>query len=259
MVTAELTTARQKAGHFYIWMGGICAVVAFGGFAPTYWLQVPVGTFVGPTILHVHAALFSAWTLLLVSQTVLAAEGRMNNHRAWGLVGISLATAMVCIGLAVAINGLTTSLAAGYGDPARAFFVVPVSGISLFAGFFVAAIVSIQRSRPQAHKRLMLLATISLLPAPVGRPFFVLAIGGGPGMRPGIGPPLAPILGLVPGLVAELMIVAGIIYDWRTRGRPHPVWLIGAAVMTAVILLRVPLSGTPAWRAFADALAHIGG
>jgi hypothetical protein len=29
--------------------------------------------------------------------------------------------------------------------------------------------------------------------------------------------------------------------------------------MTAVILLRVPLSGTPAWRAFADALAHIGG
>jgi len=83
---AELTTARQKAGHFYIWMGGICAAVAFGGFAPTYWLQVPVGTFVGPTILHVHAALFSAWTLLLVSQTVLAAEGRMNNHRAWGLV-----------------------------------------------------------------------------------------------------------------------------------------------------------------------------
>ena len=55
------------------------------------------------------------------------------------------------------------------------------------------------------------------------------------------------------------MIVAGIIYDWRTRGRPHPVWLIGAAVMTAVILLRVPLSGMPAWRAFADALAHIGG
>ena len=53
------------------------------------------------------------------------------------------------------------------------------------------------------------------------------------------------------------MIVAGIIYDWCTRGRPHPVWLIGASVMTAVILLRGPISRTPAWLAFADAMAHI--
>jgi hypothetical protein len=29
--------------------------------------------------------------------------------------------------------------------------------------------------------------------------------------------------------------------------------------MTAVILLRGPLSGTPAWLAFADAMAHFGG
>jgi hypothetical protein len=30
-------------------------------------------------------------------------------------------------------------------------------------------------------------------------------------------------------------------------------------VITAVILLRGPLSGTPAWLAFADAMAHIAG
>jgi hypothetical protein len=41
------------------------------------------------------------------------------------------------------------------------------------------------------------------------------------------------------------MIVAGIVYDWRTRGRPHPVWLIGAAVMTTVILLGGPLAVRP--------------
>jgi hypothetical protein len=74
---------------------------------------------------------------------------------------------------------------------------------------------------------LILLATISLLQAAMGRVFFVLATGGGPGLRPGLGPssPAWP-------------------YDWRTRGRPHRVWLIGAAVMTVVILRRGPLIGT---------------
>jgi hypothetical protein len=63
----------------------------------------------------------------------------------------------------------------------------------------------------------------------------------------------------VPSLLLEVMIIAGIVYDWRTRRRPHPVWLIGAAVVTAVILLRGPLSSTPGWLAFADTLAHITG
>jgi hypothetical protein len=257
MVAVALNPARQKAGYFYVWMAAVCALVAFSGFAPTYWLQLPAGTFVGPPLLHLHGALFFAWTMLLLSQTTLAANGRLDHHRAWGLVGISLATAMVVIGLAAAINTLTTGLAAGYGDSARAFLILPVSAISLFAGFFVAAIANIQR--PETHKRLILLATISLLQAAIGRVFFVLATGGGPGLRPGLGPPPPLIIGLVPSLILELMIVAGIVYDWRTRGRPHPVWLIGAAVMTTVILLRGPLSVTPAWLAFADALAHIAG
>ncbi len=257
MVMAGLNPARQKVGYFYVWMAAVCALVAVGSFAPTYWLQLHAGTFVGPPLLHLHGVLFFAWTLFLLSQTTLAASGRLDHHRAWGLVGISLATAMVIIGLAAAIHTLTTGLAAGYGDASRAFFILPVSAIILFAGFFVAAIANIQR--PEVHKRLMLLATFSLLQAAMGRIFFVLATGGGPGLRPGLGPPPPLVIGIVPSLILELLIVAGIIYDWRTRGRPHPVWLIGAAVTIAVILLRGPLAGTPAWLAFADALAHIAG
>ncbi len=257
MVATTLSPARQKAGYFYVGMAAVCALVAFGGFAPTYWLQLPAGSFVGPPLLHLHGVLFFAWTVLLLSQTALAASGRLNDHRSWGLVGISLATAMVVIGLAAAINTLTAGLAAGYGDAARAFLILPLSAIGLFAGFFIAAIANIRR--PEAHKRLILLATISLLQAAMGRVFFVLATGGGPGLRPGLGPPPPLSIGVVPSLILELLILAGIVYDWRTRGRPHRVWLIGAAVMTAVILLRGPLSGTSGWLAFADALAHIGG
>lgn len=256
-VAIVIDPVREKVRHFYAWMAAVCALVAFGGFAPTYWLQLPAGTFVGSPLLHIHGALFSIWTLLLLSQTLLVAHGRLDNHRAWGLAGISLATAMVVIGLVAAIQTLTKGLAAGYGDQSRAFLILPVSAIGLFAGFFIAAIANIQRS--EAHKRLMLLATITLLQAAMGRIFFVLVTGGGPGLRPGLGPPPPLAIGIVPSLITELLIVAGIVYDWRTRGRPHPIWLIGAAITTAVILARGPLSGTPGWLAFADSLAHITG
>ena len=193
-------------------------------------------TFVGSPLVHIHGALFSSWTLLLFSQTLLVANGCLGHHRAWGLAGISLATAMVVIGLAAALQTLTAGLAAGYGDRSRAFLILPVSAIGLFAGFFIAAIANIPRR--EAHKRFMLLATISLLQAAMGRIFFGLMTGGGPGLRPGLGPPPPWAIGLAPSLLIELLIVAGIVFDWRTRGRPHPVWLIGAAIMTAVVRLR---------------------
>jgi hypothetical protein len=256
-VAIVVDPVHEKVRHFYVWMAAACVLLAFGGFAPTYWLQLPAGTFVGSPLLHIHGALFSAWTVLLLSQTLLVANGRLDSHRAWGLAGISLATAMVVIGLAAAIQTLTIGLAAGYGDHSRAFLILPVSAIGLFAGFFVAAIANIRR--PESHKRFMLLATISLLQAVMGRIFFVLITGGGPGLRPGLGPPPPLAIGLVPSLIVELLIVAGIVHDWRTRGRPHPVWLIGAGLTTAVILLRGPLSGTSGWLAFADRLAHIVG
>jgi len=98
MVAAAINPARAKTGYFYVWMAGACVLIAFGGFAPTYWLQLAPGTFVGPPLLHIHGVLFSAWTLLLLSQTLLAANGRLDHHRAWGLAGIASARPWSCWG-----------------------------------------------------------------------------------------------------------------------------------------------------------------
>jgi hypothetical protein len=254
METAALAPAARDSNNLFITMSAICVIVAFGAFAPTYWLQLPAGTFVGSLLLHVHGMLFSAWTLLVLWQSVLAARGRLRQHRGWGLAGISLATAMVIIGVAVAVETLRVGLTAGYGDRARAFFVLPISAIVLFGGFFIGAIANIRR--PETHKRLILLATISLLQAAMGRVFFVLMTGGGPGLRPGLGPPPPLSIGFYPSLSLEVLIAAGIIYDWRTRGRPHSAWLYGAIIMAVVIILRRPLAATSAWLTIADGLAH---
>lgn len=248
--------ARQQRS-FYVAMAAACLVVAVVGFAPTYWLQLPSGTFIGTPLLHLHAGLFSAWLIYLLLQTMLAARGRIGLHRAWGLFGISLATAMVLVGFAVANDVLATRLAAGYGDAARAFHVASISMITLFGGFVFAAVLYV--SRPEIHKRLMMLATASMLAPAIARVLFALNVGMGPGLRPGLGPPRTIESVLMPALIADALIIAGVIYDMRTRRRPHPAYLIGGAIMLAVQVLRAPLSTTPWWLAIADFFARFSG
>jgi hypothetical protein len=247
-------SAQRRDNQFYVTIAAVSVLIAFGGFAGTYWLQVPRGTFIGHPIVHLHAIVFSAWPLFFLTQTLLVARGHAAHHRALGLAGISLATAMIFVGLAASIDSLSVGLAAGYGDRARAFMIVPVTALATFGGFVAAAIANV--SRPDFHKRYMIVATSFILGAAVARVFFLATTGGGPGMRPGLGPPLPVLFALGPGLIAELLIGAGIVYDWRTRGHIHPAYLIGLVVTMAVMLLRAPLGETPAWLGFTKFLAN---
>jgi hypothetical protein len=255
--SARASAARAPARWFYVWMAGAFALIAFAGFAPTFWLQLPAGTFIGSPLLYLHGVLFSAWTVFFLLQTVWAATGRIVRHRAWGLIGISLATAMVCVGFATADAVLAKRLAAGYGDAARAFHIASTSLITLFGGFVLAAIVTV--SRPETHKRLMLLANVAVIPPAIARAFFAFSVGVGAGLRPGLGPPRTIESVLAPSLIADAFILVGVISDWRTRGRPHPAYVIGGAILVAVQLLRDPLSTTAWWYACADFLARFSG
>jgi hypothetical protein len=255
--TVAVIPARVATRWFFVWMAGACALVAFAGFAPTYWLQLPAGTFVGSPLLHLHGLLFSAWTLFFLLQTMFVARGRVHRHRAWGLLGVSLATAMVLVGFATADEVLAKRLAAGAGDKARAFHIVSTSMMTMFGGLVFAAIATVKR--PQVHKRLMLLATIAVMPPAVARLFFAFNVGISPGLRPGLGPPRTVESVMASNLAADMLILVGLIYDWRTRGRPHPVYLIGGVAIVGVQLLRDPISTTPWWYAMADFLARFSG
>ena len=191
------------------------------GFAPTYWLQLPPGTFVGSPLLHLHGWLFTAWPLFLLLQTTLAARGLAGRHRAWGLLGVSLATAMVFVGFAVANRGPGGAAGGGFGDRARAFHIASMSMIALFGVFVFAAIAYV--ARPEIHKRLMLLATASMIPPAIARLFFAVNVGIGPWSPSGSrAAPYRWSPCSLPALIADALILAGMLYDVRTRGRPHP-------------------------------------
>jgi hypothetical protein len=238
-------------------MAAACVLLAFGGFAPTYWLQLAPRTFIGSPLVHLHAVLFSAWILFFLVQTMFASRGRLERHRSSGLLGVSLATAMVLVGGAAATEAMKDRLAAGLGDAARAFFIVPISLIALFAGFVFAAIANVRR--PEAHKRLMVLATTTIIPPAIARIAFAVSVGVAPGMRPGLGPLRTADSVVASGLVADAFVLMGMIYDWRTRGRPHSAYIVGGVTLVAVQILRAPMSTTQWWYAFADSLARFSG
>jgi hypothetical protein len=59
---------------------------------------------------------------------------------------------------------------------------------------------------------------------------------------------------IVPSLVACLLLVPAMVFDWRSRGRPHPVYVFGGAALIAVKVLNLPISASSWWHAFAGGI-----
>jgi hypothetical protein len=238
--------AQSHTQYFYFYMALACAAVAFLGFAPTYWLPMASGKFPPMPVVHFHGLLFFAWTLYFAYQSWLATSGQVTRHRTIGMIGVSLATAMTIFGFLVAVNAMKRSAALGMTDEGIAFVIVPLSGMLFFAVVFVLGIANVRR--PEIHKRLMLLAGISLLDAAVARWFLTFLAPPG-----AVGPPPVAVT-IAPAFVAYLLLVVAIVFDWRTNGRPHPVYVYGGSALIAIKLLNWPISTTSAWHSLAGGI-----
>ncbi len=250
--TARSIAARRD--RTFLWLSVLSLLIATLGFFPTYWAQIPSGTTNARPLIHLHALVFTAWPVLLVVQTILIERGRIRNHRAWGIAGVSLATTMLLVGLTTAVTVMESRLANGEGDAARAFLIVPFTGVSVFYLFVMAA--TLNNTRPGWHKRFIIVATSSVLQAAMARFFFFARHGMAPGMRPTSFPSIPVSAPLAGSLLLDLMVLCGMIVDWRQDGRPHPAWLWGLGGLLTVQLLRGPISATPGWLSFADWLTR---
>ena len=259
---ARATVPRQ----FYFTMALTCLAIAVLGFMPTYFLPMSQGKFKAEPLVHIHGLVLFTWMAFFCTQAWLVAQGKTLAHRTWGVLGVSIATAMVFV--VTAVVSLRVAQASLPGQPeglahhVRAFAWVSIGGIGFFAALFILAIVNVKR--PETHKRLMLLATISMLGAPIARWFMTfLAPHGGPPPVPPHGLPLvsAPpvFVAIPPSLVGDILWLIAMWVDWRTRGRVHPVYLIGGALMLLLQLTEVPVSESAAWQAIATAIGHIAG
>lgn len=239
MATAGMVDARTGERRFYVWLAGAMVLIAFGGFTPTFWAKVATGSVVGAPILYIHGALFSAWVIFLFVQASLVASGRTLRHKDWGLAGVALAGLMAFSVPVTVLNSIALADAGGFGEAARRFAVVPLLGLVTWVGLLIVAFANVRR--PEIHKRLIIVATVGMLQAAMGRVAQLLLAPPG-----AVGPP--PVFVTLPAALAvDLLIVAAMVYDWRTRGRPHSAYVIGGGITVASQLLFVPIAATQAW------------
>ena len=248
---ASDSVVRSSQRYFYVWMAGVFVLIAFGGFTPTYWAPVARGSFHGPPILHIHGALLFSWTLFYFIQTAWVASGRTPTHRAWGLVGIALFSVLMCSILVTAVTVVRLDEAHGYGDAGRRFIAVPLLAMPVLIGFFSVAIAQVRRA--ETHKRLMYLMMVGFMHPAIARVMLTLFAPAG-----AQGPPPV-IVAVPPGLIADILILVAVIYDWRTRGRPHHVFVYGGLTLLADQLLTVPVSATQIWMSIARFFQALGG
>jgi len=237
MATPMVAAARRSAaGHrFYVGMALAMLATVLVGFARSFFLRPLFPEWHSPSeaIFYVHGTAFTAWIVLLVAQTSMVAGGRTDRHRRIGPFGVALAGAMVVLGTFGAL--IAARRATGFTDvpiPPLQFLAVPIFDMVLFAP--LVGLAAAMRRNAETHKRLMLLATITLMAAAIARWPGVLSAG-----------PIA-FFGLT-----DLFIIALGVWDFRTRGRLHPVTLWGGLAIIVSQPVRLVVSGTEGWLAFA--------
>ena len=99
--------------------------------------------------------------LLLILQPALVASGRTPLHRKLGVVGGALAAVMTVLAWFVAID-LGRRGGGPPGVPPAGFTAVTLATVVVFPAFVAAALW--WRQFPATHKRLMMIATMELLP-----------------------------------------------------------------------------------------------
>jgi hypothetical protein len=234
--------ADRNERLFFTLMGVAVAATVFAGFARSYylshWLAPPARTPEITPLLHVHATIFTLWIGMQVVQPALIAAGRVAVHRSLGWLGAALALAVWVLGNLASIEAMKVGYK-GVGDP-YAFYAITFFSMQAFGLIVLLGI--LKRGEAATHKRLMLLSSAAVLEAAIGRlPLQMVADTA----------PLSFYLG------ADAIILAGLLYDWRSRGRVHAVWLWGGGLLIASQFLRVAIMHSGPWLAFARAMAGL--
>jgi hypothetical protein len=225
---------------FFLAFAALSWIAIVMGFSPEASGHLKGLTPFPPPIVHVHAAVFTGWMVLFTAQVWLIRARRPDLHRRLGLAAFALVPVMVVLGVATTLVSRGLRFEAGRTDM-LAFMIVPLTDMVLFPSFAVPAL--LLRKDAARHKRLILLATATLLPAAFGRwigPWILAHYGDG-----FFGFAAQSYLG------PDLMILAAMLYDRVTRGRVHRIYFIGLAWMLAVQAITSAIYHWPGWMALA--------
>jgi hypothetical protein len=196
-----------------------------------------------PGFMHFHAVLMGTWISLLLVQSTLMATGKRGWHMQLGIAAVALAPAIIAsmVGVVAADFTMIATLppeAASAPDVVTTKFVLSnlileQSRIVILFPVFVTWALLVRKTDSEAHKRLLILATVLPLPAAIDRMTFL--------------PTSMPDSPLTVHLYQLLWLAPVLIYDLWRRGRLHRVYVIGIALNLPFIAYSYLRWGTDSW------------
>ncbi len=220
----------------------VMAAFVFSGFALTYLRPMAAGT-LGPLppAIHVHGLFYFSWMILLIAQSLLINVRNVQLHRSVGTFGIVIATSLILSGALITILFARSVRA---NPPADYYFLMYLSVVALlsFGALFCLAIRNTHR--PDTHRRLILFATINLLPPGINRLYIV-----------SFGLPEAPLLATF--VTMDILALAILIHEWRNNRRISAASWTGAAFVLVPQLLCMPIATSAAFVSLTAMLADL--
>jgi len=234
----SVQAAQRRDHRFFFTMAILAITTVFVGYFPTYFqkpLESAIPLAPSPalaTIVHIHAAVMTVYFVFYVLQTALVSVNRKALHMTLGWASVVLIPTIVILGTVVVFYGAKLGHKGIWPDPEVAALVF-VLDVYVFAA--LAGIAILLRAKPEAHKRLVLLAIIGLLPPALARS------------------PLIQLGPLAVGAAVFAFLLAGPVYDFLTRRRIHPAYLWGLLFVVGTMPpTRLAIGHTQAWHHFVD-------
>ena len=206
----------------------LAALLALIGFWPTYFGHLLRGTVDEPLLTHAHAVVQVVWLALFGAQVALAATGRLSQHKRLGAWVMGYAVVVAVVGVAVAFETAGRQVAAGDIARGQRFLFNFLREVAFFSAFVAAGWAF--RSKPQVHKRLMVVAVTMVVVPAIGRMRFL-----------GTPPSLGDFM-----LVWPLPVYVAMVHDYVTKRLVHPAYVVGVLAMLAERLV-LPLGRTDTW------------
>ncbi|MFN7164084.1 MAG: hypothetical protein ACK4P2_04630 [Hyphomonas sp.] len=196
-------------------------------------------------VLQIHAIVFPAWLVLLTLQVALIRARHTELHRLLGLTSLAFIPVMTVTGFQAEV--LAQRFYAPDDPLTQSFFIIPIFYSIAFPLLAGAAVW--KRRDPPAHKRLMLLANATIVGAAYARWWgeAILSVAGD------------GFFGMLANTFAGfyLLVGAAILYDWLTRRRVHPAYVVTVPLIVAGQFGVSALYHAEAWRPVARAIAGI--
>ena len=210
--------------------------VILGAFTPSFFLRARFERPEPTPFIMLHGWLMTGWMLGFLGQSGLVALGRTGWHRRLGYAAVGLAALVVAVGCMATLASAAREVHAhGRAMPFQLNVLgLELAQMALFGGFVAAGIV--WRARVDLHKRLMLLATLCVLPNAI--------------VRLSLLPAFSALSSNLLILDAWTAIVAALVaVDAARTRRLHRAWA-GALLAAGALYAAQALSLTPAWVSF---------